>query len=80
MGALKMKRLRSYEFAMTSAILGVVSAVVALFSCDLCYCPLGLASGIWAFVVLADTQVKSAFGTCVPTPGRGNEEQTRGVG
>jgi phage FluMu protein Com len=52
-GAVKMKNLTSYAFAMAAAI-------VAMFPCSLCW-PLGLAFGIWALVALSDNAVKAAF-------------------
>jgi phage FluMu protein Com len=54
MGAVKMKNLGSYSFAMASAII----AMIPFFSpC----CILGLPFGIWAIVVLGDSSVKAAF-------------------
>lgn len=53
LGALKMKKLNSYGFAMTSAIL-------AMLPCS-CACCIGLPIGIWALVVLGKPEVKSAF-------------------
>jgi hypothetical protein len=53
-GARKMKKLESYGFAMTAAILSVIP----------CFSPcglIGLAFGIWALVVLSDSSVKMAF-------------------
>jgi phage FluMu protein Com len=52
-GAVKMKNLRSYPFAMAAAIIAVIP-------CSLC-CVLGLPFGIWAIMVLSDGSVKSAF-------------------
>jgi hypothetical protein len=52
-GALKMKKLESYGFAMTASI-------VAMLPCSLC-CLFGLPIGIWALVVLSKPEVKSAF-------------------
>jgi hypothetical protein len=54
MGALKMKSLTSYGFAMASAILAMVPCVSPC-------CLVGLPIGIWAVVVLNDPSVKSAF-------------------
>lgn len=54
LGALKMKRLESYPFAMTAAI-------VAMVPCFWPCCLLGLPFGIWALVVLSDSSVKAAF-------------------
>jgi hypothetical protein len=53
-GSLKMLKLRSYGFAMTAAIL-------TLIPCSACCCPLNLAAGIWALVVLTKPEIKSAF-------------------
>jgi len=53
-GARKMKRLQSYGFAMTAAIIALIP----------CVSPCGLLSlpfGIWALVVLLDNSVKAAF-------------------
>jgi hypothetical protein len=51
--AIMMFRLQTYGYAMTGAI-------VAMLPCNLC-CPLGLAFGIWAVIVLNQQQVKDAF-------------------
>jgi hypothetical protein len=53
-GALKMKNLESYGFA-------VASAIIAMVPCFSPCCFLGLPFGIWALVVLSDPQVKAAF-------------------
>ena len=53
-GALKMKRLESYSFALTAAI-------IAMIPCISPCCLLGLPFGIWALVVLGDSSVKAAF-------------------
>jgi hypothetical protein len=53
-GALKMKRLESHNWAMASSILALVPC---LSPC----CLVGLPIGIWALVVLSDTNVKHAF-------------------
>ena len=53
-GAVKMKNLESYALAMTAAI-------VALVPCISPCCCLGLPFGIWALVVLSDSQVQAAF-------------------
>jgi predicted Zn finger-like uncharacterized protein len=52
-GAMKMKNLSSYGYAMTSCI-------VAMLPCSLC-CLLGLPFGIWGLVVLNKPEVKDAF-------------------
>jgi len=54
LGALKMKNLQSYGFAMTAAILAMIPC---LSPC----CLLGFPMGIWAIAVLVDPQVKAAF-------------------
>jgi phage FluMu protein Com len=53
-GAMKMKKLESYSFAMAAAILAIVP-------CTSPCCWLGLPFGIWALVVLGDGSVKAAF-------------------
>jgi GYF domain 2 len=53
-GALKMKKLESYGLAMTASI-------VAMIPCLSPCCFIGLPIGIWALVVLAKPEVKSAF-------------------
>jgi phage FluMu protein Com len=53
-GAGKMKRLENYNWAMTAAIISVIP----------CVAPCGILSlpfGIWALVVLCDSNVKAAF-------------------
>jgi hypothetical protein len=52
-GGLQMKRLQSYGYAMTGAI-------VAMLPCNLC-CLLGVPFGIWALVVLNGEGMKGAF-------------------
>lgn len=54
MGAMKMKNLESYGFAMASSI-------IAMIPCISPCCILGLPIGIWALVTLNDAGVKSAF-------------------
>jgi hypothetical protein len=53
-GAVKMKNLTSYGFAMTAAILSMLTC------CSLCEI-VGLPLGIWALVVLRSPDVKAAF-------------------
>ena len=53
-GAVKMKNLESYGFAMASAIIAMVPCISPC-------CLLGLPFGIWALVVLSDAGVKAAF-------------------
>jgi hypothetical protein len=53
-GAQKMKRLESYNWAMAASI-------IALIPCISPCCLLGLPFGIWALVVLAKPEVKNAF-------------------
>ena len=53
-GAIKMKNLESYGFAMAASI-------VALFPCIGPCCLLGIPFGIWSLVVLSDPAVKSSF-------------------
>ncbi|HEY3762015.1 MAG TPA: GYF domain-containing protein [Verrucomicrobiae bacterium] len=54
-GAIKMNSLRSYELAVTAAILAMIPCVTS------CCCILGLPFGIWALVVLMKPEVKSHF-------------------
>jgi hypothetical protein len=54
LGALKMKRLENYGFAMASSIL-------ALAPCISPCCIVGLPIGIWSLVVLTKPEVKGAF-------------------
>lgn len=54
MGALKMKKLESYNFAMTATIIAMVPCVSPC-------CLLGLPIGIWALVILLKPEVKGAF-------------------
>lgn len=53
-GALKMKRLENYSLAMSVSI-------IAMIPCISPCCLIGLPIGIWALVVLAKPEVKSAF-------------------
>jgi hypothetical protein len=53
-GGIKMKKLESYSLAMAASIL-------AMIPCFSPCCLLGLPIGIWAVVVLAKPEVKSAF-------------------
>lgn len=53
-GALKMKKLESYGWAMTSSILAMIPCISPC-------CLLGLPIGIWALVVLAKPEVKNSF-------------------
>jgi hypothetical protein len=55
-GAIKMKALRSYEFAYAAAILSVIPCISPC-----CGWILGLIFGIWAMIVLAKPNVKSQF-------------------
>jgi len=54
-GASKMKRLESFQYAMTASI-------VAMIPCISPCCVFGLPFGIWALVVLNKPEVKSQFG------------------
>lgn len=56
MGAIKMKGLRSYEFAYAAAILSVIPCINPC-----CGWFLGLIFGIWAMIVLAKPDVKAQF-------------------
>jgi hypothetical protein len=53
-GAMRMKALQSYSLA-------IVSAIVVAFPCCSCCCLIGTPIGIWALIVLFDSQVKAAF-------------------
>jgi hypothetical protein len=53
-GAIKMKTLENYGFAMTASILAMIPCVSPC-------CLLGLPFGIWAIVVLSDPVVKASF-------------------
>jgi hypothetical protein len=55
-GAIKMKALRSYEFAFAAAILSVIPCINPC-----CGWILGLIFGIWSLVVLSKPEVKSQF-------------------
>jgi hypothetical protein len=54
LGAIKMKNLQNYGWAMASAIIAVIPCISPC-------CVLGLPFGIWALVVLSDAGVKAAF-------------------
>jgi len=54
LGAFKMMKLQSYNFAMTAAI-------IAMIPCISPCCLLGLPAGIWALVILMKPEVKAAF-------------------
>ncbi len=54
LGAIKMKNLENYGFAMAASI-------IAMVPCFSPCCLLGLPIGIWAVVVLSKPEVKSAF-------------------
>ena len=54
LGAMKMKKLESYNFALTATIIAMVPC---LSPC----CLLGLPIGIWALVILMKPEVKGAF-------------------
>ena len=53
-GAMKMRKLQSYNFAMTAAIISMIPCVSPC-------CLLGLPFGIWALIVLLKPEVKAAF-------------------
>jgi len=53
-GALKMKKLEGYGWAITASILALVPCVSPC-------CFVGAPVGIWALVILAKPEVKSAF-------------------
>ena len=53
-GAMKMRNLEQWGFALAAAILAIVP-------CFTCCCLIGIPIGIWATVVLLDANVKAAF-------------------
>jgi hypothetical protein len=53
-GAIRMKRRESYGIALTTAILSVIP-------CPSSCCGLGVPFGIWAIIVLCNSNVKAAF-------------------
>ena len=53
-GALRMKNLRSYGLALSSAILGMIPCISPC-------CLIGLPIGVWAIVVLMNPVVKQGF-------------------
>ncbi|HOM17096.1 MAG TPA: hypothetical protein PLQ00_07185, partial [Thermoguttaceae bacterium] len=55
LGAIRMKNLQSYGFAMTAAILSIIPCTSP------CCFLIGTPIGIWALVVLNDQTVKAAF-------------------
>ncbi|MCS7305211.1 MAG: zinc-ribbon domain-containing protein [Thermoguttaceae bacterium] len=55
LGAIRMKKLQSYGFAMTAAILSIIPCTSP------CCFLIGTPIGIWALVVLNDPAVKAAF-------------------
>jgi hypothetical protein len=55
LGAAKMQKLESYQFALTASIMAMVPCISPC-------CLLGLPLGIWALVVLNKPEVKSHFG------------------
>ena len=56
LGALKMKQLQNYNFAMTATIIAMVPCISPC-------CWIGLPIGIWALVILVKPEVKAAFQT-----------------
>jgi hypothetical protein len=54
MGSLKMMKLQNHKMAMTAAVLCMIPCVSPC-------CPLTIAFGIWAMVVLNKPEVKAAF-------------------
>lgn len=54
LGALKMRRLESYGFAVAASILAIIPCISPC-------CVLGLPFGIWALVVLSRDHVRAAF-------------------
>ncbi|HEX4999400.1 MAG TPA: hypothetical protein VFY29_14325, partial [Terriglobia bacterium] len=58
-GALKMKKLESYDWALASSIIAMVPCISPC-------CWAGLPIGIWAIVVLQKPEVKAAFKRITP--------------
>jgi hypothetical protein len=54
LGALKMKNLESYPFAMAASI-------IAIIPCFGSCCCIGIPIGIWSLIVLNKPEVKSSF-------------------
>lgn len=54
LGAMKMKNLQSWGFALASAILAMIPCISPC-------CCLGLPAGIWAIIVLVDANTKASF-------------------
>jgi hypothetical protein len=54
-GGLQMMKLRSWPIALIAAILGMIPCFSS------CACLFGIPVGIWAIVVLANSEVKQAF-------------------
>jgi hypothetical protein len=54
LGAMKMKKLEGYGFAMAATIMAMVPCISPC-------CLLGLPIGIWSLVVLMNADVKAAF-------------------
>ena len=54
LGAIKMKNLESYSFAM-------IATIIAMIPCLSPCCCLGVPIGIWSLIVLLDSNVKAAF-------------------
>jgi hypothetical protein len=63
LGGVRMRALRSYGLALTGALLTAIPCL----SCSGC-CGLGEVVGIWAVVVLANTEVRQAFGSAATGP------------
>ena len=56
-GAMRMRQLRSHKWAMAAAVISLVTTVCG----GSCCCLLNLGLGIWALVLLAKPEVRSAF-------------------
>jgi hypothetical protein len=63
-GALKMMKLRSWGWAMTSTVLAMVNV-------GTCCCVVGLPIGIWSVVILSMEDVKQAFAVVAARPANG---------
>ena len=58
LGALRMMKQQSYGLAVTASILAMVPCV----GTSICCCVIGLPIGLWALIVLMQSDVKAAFG------------------
>lgn len=64
LGAVRMVKQQSYGLALTASILAMVPCVGTSACCFV----IGLPIGLWALIVLMDTDVKASFGAPQPPP------------